>query len=143
MRKRFTALVTVFVAMTTASTAAFAVGAIAIGVPANVVADGLAIGIAYGQPSPDAASALALKNCRSFQDAPESTRNLCRIVHTFRKQCVSVSLDPKAGTPGWGWAVAASERDADEQSMRMCRSTAGSDRERYCEVTRTQCDVGP
>ena len=125
------------------SGAAWGVGAIAVGASANIVADGLAIGYANDEPNADTANALALKNCRSFPDAPQRTRDLCRVVHTFQRQCVSVALDPKDGTPGWGWAVAATSREADEQSMRMCRSTAGREREGFCEVMRSQCDVKP
>ena len=126
-----------------AGTSAWGVGAIAVGASTNIVADGLAIGYANDEANAETANALALKNCRSFPEAPQRTRDLCRVVHTFQRQCVSVALDPKDGTPGWGWAVAATSREADEQSMRMCRSTAGRDREGFCEVVRSQCDVKP
>jgi len=120
--------------------AAWGFGAIAVGLPQSVTEDGLAIGISYGQESAEAASALAIKRCQDFKDAPLSTRNLCRTLETFTNQCVSVALDPEAGTPGWGWAIATSREDAEAGALRMCRSTAGAAREKFCEKVNLRCD---
>ena len=125
------------------SNAVWGFGSIAVGAPARIEADGLAIGVSYGQETPQDAQALAIKRCKDFQDAPVETRDLCRVLETFSNQCVSVALDPKAGTPGWGWAVARESRDAEEGALRMCRSTAGQQRESYCATTNLRCDKTP
>ena len=123
--------------------AAWGFGAIAVGLPASVVEDGLAIGVSYSEDTADAAHVIALKRCQDFLDAPVRTRNLCRTLETFTNQCVSVALDPDAGTPGWGWAIATDRRDAEEGALRMCRSTAGAQREGFCVTVNVRCDKTP
>src|SRR5437762_3041154 len=92
---------------------AAAEGALAVGLPDDVARDGVAIGMSYNYRDRAGAEERALKECRSFVDAPESTRTLCKIIETFSSQCLAVSLDPKAGTPGVGWAIAPSKEEAE------------------------------
>lgn len=114
-------------------------GAIAIGLPSDIAKQGVAVGTAWNYDDADGANTRALKECKGFMDAPPETRKLCKIVKTFTNACVSVALDPKAGTPGFGWAVAPVESGAAEAAMKNCKDTAGRDRQKYCEVTIKHC----
>ena len=81
-----------------------------------------------------------MQACQQPGAAPADTRALCKIVGYFDNACASVSLDPKDGTPGFGWAIADSAADANSQALEHCRETAGSDRAAYCVVTQSDCD---
>lgn len=115
-------------------------GALAIGEPAHIEKRGVAVGTAYNYASKDAAEAGALKRCLGFQGAPVDTRALCKVVTSFENQCYSIALDPKAGTPGFGWAVLASQAEADAAALGNCRRTAGKSRIEFCKVTARDCD---
>jgi hypothetical protein len=110
---------------------AAAYGALAIGLPDDIAEGGVAMGTAYNYPTKAGAEARALQECRSFQDAPESTRNLCRVYETFQDQCVAISMDPKAGTPGLGWDISPEKSTAKKNAIVRCEQTAG-DRREYC-----------
>ncbi|MDE1938465.1 MAG: DUF4189 domain-containing protein [Alphaproteobacteria bacterium] len=117
-----------------------AAGALAVGVPPNVASDGFAYGRNVNSPDKDTASTRALALCRSAHDSTDTARNLCTLVMAFEKQCVSVAMDPKAGTPGVGWAVAATKEEANSQALANCRVTAGPTRQDYCVTSDTACD---
>jgi Domain of unknown function (DUF4189) len=117
-RKTALALIAVAVSASTASVIqARADGAIAIGLPADVAKKGVAVGTSWGYPTVEAAEARALKECLAFMDAPPDTRALCKVVQTFKDQCFVVALDPKNGTPGFGWAVRPTMSAAEEAAM--------------------------
>jgi hypothetical protein len=82
----------------------------------------------------------ALKRCREFQDAPQATRDLCKIVEKFSKRCVAVALDPQFGTTGLGWSVSKNQEVAEDLAMEKCAETAGRKRREFCRVTYTACD---
>ena|ERR1700733_957722 len=115
--------------------------AFAAGIPDDVAAQGVALGTGYNYGSRESAEARALQECKAQQDAPQATRDLCKIVDHFDNRCIAISLDPKAGTPGFGWAVADSEDASNDQSLTMCRQSAGADRAPYCVVSLSQCDT--
>jgi hypothetical protein len=115
--------------------------AFAAGIPDDVATQGVALGTGYNYGSRESAEARALQECRAQQDAPQATRDLCKIVDHFDNRCIAISLDPKPGTPGFGWAVADSEDAANDQALAMCRQSAGSDRAPYCVVSLSQCDT--
>ncbi len=85
--------------------AALAEGAVAIAEPRDVAKDGYSSGISYNYGNVSGAEERALQECRNSRDASPETRKLCKVVRTFRNQCVPSALDPKAGTPGAGWAI--------------------------------------
>jgi hypothetical protein len=114
--------------------------ALAVGRPPDVAKQGLAVGYALNFPSKESAQAEALKRCREFRDAPDSTRSLCRIVENFRNRCIAIALDPDAGTTGVGWAVDRDQVVAEEIAMERCIDTAGKRRRAFCRVTYTRCD---
>lgn len=119
---------------------AFAAGAIAVGEPADVAKEGYSSGIAYGFKSATEAEDRALQECRTSEDATPQTRALCKLVNSFSNQCVVVALDPEAGTPGAGWAVAETLASARQNALQRCQETAGVARRGECRVTAEGCD---
>lgn len=107
-----------------------AAGAVAVGQPEDIAKDGVAIFIFANANSLEYAKQEALAGCKALR----TTRALCKIVATFRNQCAAQALDPQKGTPGFGWAVAASSREAIQQALSKCRDTAGPTRKDACTV---------
>ncbi len=115
-------------------------GAVAIGEPEHIEKRGVAVGFSHNYERKDAAEAEALKRCLGFQGAPADTRALCKVVKSYENQCYSIALDPKNGTPGFGWAVMTEQAKADEAAMGNCRRTAGRSRVDFCKVMERGCD---
>jgi len=130
------------------ATPAFAAGAVAVGVGPRGPASGYAIGYGFNQPNADAAKKQALQGCHGstvtsgdpVNDSMRQARKNCRVVGTFDNQCIASAIDPKDGTPGVGWAVGNTQKEADEQALARCKSTAGSGREAFCTVEDRRCD---
>jgi hypothetical protein len=122
------------------SSPATAAGALAIGEPAHVEKRGLAIGTAYNYHTKNEAEQGALKRCKSFPDAPPDVHALCKVLKAFENQCVSVAIDPKAGTPGFGWAVMDKANQSDEAALNNCRKIAGKGRADFCKIISSECD---
>lgn len=124
-----------------ATSGAIAEGALAIGSTGNVSQDGISYGIARNYSSREAAEQAALQSCRDFaeQNAKE-TQRFCRVFARFRRECYAIANDPEPGTPGTGWAVAASEDVAKERAMGACESSAGPGREGQCVISEANCD---
>jgi Domain of unknown function (DUF4189) len=120
--------------------AASADGALAVGLPSDVAKQGLAMGYALNYANSEAAQEVALKRCREFRDAPQATRDQCKIVEKFSKRCVAIALDQDSGTTGLGWSVARSQEAAEGGAMEKCAETAGRKRQEFCRVTLTSCD---
>ncbi|MGD0192112.1 MAG: DUF4189 domain-containing protein [Rhizomicrobium sp.] len=117
-----------------------AMAAFASGVPDDVAAKGVALGEAHNYDSRETAEARALTECQTNKDSTDDVHALCKIVDHFDNRCLSTALDPKAGTPGWGWSIANNGNDADDQALTMCRQSAGADRAPYCVITASVCD---
>jgi hypothetical protein len=113
-------------------------GAVAIGVPASVRDDGIAMGIAWNLPTAEAAAAAAHRECTQFSLAPPKTRALCKVVRTFEGQCATIASDPAPGGEEWGWAVASTAQAAEERALRSCKTS----HLKFCVIAVTGCD-GP
>jgi hypothetical protein len=88
-----------------------AAGAVALGEPADIAKDGVAILL------------------RSMQLMQKSPRNApWRVARRYRIPRTPPKLDPQNGTPGFGWAMAPNSKDAREQALSNCRDTAGPTR---------------
>ena len=116
-------------------------GALAVGVPADVAKSGFDYGFTNNRSSADDAKTTALELCRK----PGPTKSkvampLCAVVGSYRDQCVAVAMDPQAGTPGVGWAIAADKRSAEAQALAKCEATAGPGRRAACKVDSSGCD---
>ena len=96
--------------------------ALAVGLPADVAKQGVAMGYALNYANKEEAQAEALKRCRAFRDAPQATRDICKIVENFRDRCMAIALDPDTGTTGLGWSVAKKqEHGRRDRHGRVCR----------------------
>lgn len=115
-------------------------GAMAVGSTGDISKDGLAIGRSRNDPTQEAAERKALQACRDFKDAPQRTRDRCRIIANYKNECAASALDPKAGTPGWGYAIARDSDTAGERAMGACKATAGEGREKFCRLDEMVCD---
>jgi hypothetical protein len=124
------------IAMIAASTSAFADGALAIG-QSKDPSHGLAIGMVGGASSGKTASRDALQECKT---SDVKARTLCRVVKVYSNQCAAIAMDPRDGTPGFGWSVAKTEAAASKQALANCKATAGKGRANACRVAGTSCD---
>ena len=126
-----------------APTAAQAAGAIAIGLPADVAQDGISMFIFVNASNASEARTKAVEGCKTV--GSQTARALCKVMATFNNQCAAEALDPKDGTPGFGWAIADTEAEAKSMALANCRDTAGPDRQDACVVPEkgTWCDGRP
>ena len=107
----------------------------------SVSKDGVAFGTAINYKSEEEARKAAIDYCHKFKGAPKASAQ-CRVVGTFKDKCYAISMDPKAGTPGAGWSIAAIKSDAEDHAVANCKATAGSDRRQFCVVQESKCDGG-
>jgi lipoprotein NlpI len=121
------------------SHSAAAEGALAVGLPADVVRGGFASGYSYNAKTVDEARKTAMDYCLK---APTNgkAKTLCKVIETFSNRCVAVSMDPKAGTPGVGWGIGDDIRAAERLALSRCEATAGPARRAACVVTESNCD---
>jgi Domain of unknown function (DUF4189) len=122
---------------------AAAEGALAVGSTGDVAKDGVEIGISSNYATVELASAHAMVDCRDNNNtAPKAAQN-CKVIRTFTRQCAASAFDPKTGTPGVGWAVAATQQDAESQAVSNCQATAGASRSQFCVANKsaTRCDT--
>jgi hypothetical protein len=140
LSRGFVAIVAVCVVpLCGAPMSAHAFGAMAVGQTTSIVKDGIAMGTAWRYATSEAASKKALSNCHNYKSAPRAAAE-CRVIATFHSECYAISLDPKAGTPGAGWAIASDEETAKARALAHCKLTAGKDRSGYCEISESNCD---
>lgn len=123
-----------------AAGAARADAALAVGQPADVAKQGVAVGWAVDYLVRTEAEKEALARCRTFKDAVAAAREACRIVETFRDTCLAVALDPERGTTGIGWGVHKNADWAEDAAMEKCESTSAPARRASCRVALTRCD---
>jgi hypothetical protein len=109
-----------------------AAGAVAVGLPSDVAKQGVSIGAHVNANTMDEAKSRALAQCKSF-GSPLS-KSLCKVVATFQNQCVANTIDPRAGTPGFGWAIADTPQAASEQAMANCRDSDGPAHKEGCKL---------
>lgn len=116
-------------------------GALAVGLPDDVAAEGFAYGFALDEATSEQASAQALRDCKTATPGVDPrAQALCAVVQAFKNQCFAVAMDPKDATPGVGWAVAGDKEGAAREALAKCVATAGDDRRDACEVTHSGCD---
>jgi hypothetical protein len=120
----------------------FAAGALAAGVPADVAKGGFTYGYSNNNADSNQAEAKALNACRTTKDATADAnlRSLCKVIQDYSNRCVAVAMDPAAGTPGVGWAIADDLLSAERQALNQCMATAGPTRRAACVVDHSSCD---
>ena len=117
-------------------------GALAVALPADVAKSGFSYGYSNNNADAAHAQAAALNACRTTKDASNDAnlRSLCKVVLNYANQCIAVAMDPAAGTPGVGWAVANDLKSAERQALGKCEDTAGPGRRAACVVDHSACD---
>jgi hypothetical protein len=123
-----------------AAAPAHAEAALAVGQPADVARQGVAMGWAVDFPSKAAAEAEALARCRGFKDALQKVRDLCRIVESVHDTCLAVALDPDRGTTGVGWGVHKDRDWAEDAALDKCAEASAPKRRTSCQVALVRCD---
>ena len=139
MHRRLTLGVMALAAVFAEAAPSIAAGAIAVGRPANVAKQGISMGFSTNRSTVEEARSRAMTLCRDSGTFASSA--LCEVVATFENQCVAVAIDPKVGTPGFGWAVADTEREAKNKALSNCRETAGPTRGAACNISDSYCDA--
>jgi hypothetical protein len=84
-------------------------GALAVALPANGAQHGFSYGRSVNYPDAKEAEAAALDKCRTSTRIP-TIQSLCKLIQAFTNKCVAVAMDPKDGTPGVGWMIAADKQ---------------------------------
>jgi hypothetical protein len=115
-------------------------GAVALGVSHNVVKDGVAQGYSIRAKTPEDARRVALEYCGDATKSSKTAAGLCKVVTVFQDLCMALVLDPKPGTPGYGWGLGADKAAAEKAALAMCYDNAGADRRQYCKATASDCD---
>jgi hypothetical protein len=116
-------------------------GAITVGTTSNVVKDGVAFGTAINYESDAEARKRAIEFCHKFKGAPKAAAE-CMVAASFKDECYAIAMDPKAGTPGVGWAIAATKAIAEERAIAGCQVMAGRGRRGFCKIEESKCDGG-
>ena len=119
--------------------AALAEGTMVEALPSDVAKLGVSSGFAVNFATQKEAEADAMRRCREGK-ASKTVLSMCKVVARFRDQCAATAFDPRPGTPGWGWAVADTKREAQKTALDRCEATAGRGREAACVVDKTLCD---
>jgi hypothetical protein len=114
--------------------------ALAVGQPADVAKQGVAVGWAVDHASKAEAEKEALARCRAFGDALQATRDLCRIVESVRDTCLAVAIDPDRGTTGVGWGVHKNREWAEDAAMEKCAEASSPRRRASCQLALVRCD---
>jgi hypothetical protein len=117
---------------------ATAEGALVVGLTDNL-RDGSAFGYAVNRRSRDRAANRAMQECRNVRVASQRVKANCRVVGTFRRECIAISLTPQA--PGFGFAFALDKITAEDRAIAACQLTAGNGRQHLCKVDASICDV--
>lgn len=120
---------------------ASAEGVLAVGITKDVEKDGFVIGYSVMKATVEEARERAMSSCRNARVAnAEAAKKACKIVAEFRDKCVAIADDPKEGTTGFGWGVAATRADAIGQALDMCRKASSKERVSYCRPAHASCD---
>ena len=118
---------------------AAAEGAFALGSSGDIAKDGVSYGYSTNNATTSEAVENAMKECRVGKNAPKMAA-ICKLVTTFKNECVAVAWDPKPGTPGMGVAFAPDKANAEARAMELCKMSSGVGRQDVCVVDKSRCD---
>lgn len=114
-------------------------GALVVGSTGDLGGDGVAMGYTVNFGTRNEAVNEATKECRNYP-APKAAAR-CKLVATYRNECVAVALDPQPGMTGTGWSFGPTKAIAQERALGVCRATANAGRENACAIIASECDV--
>ena len=108
-------------------------GAFTISIPEGGLRDGFAYGLANNYPTREIAEERSMAECRRQAERFSVPPERCKLVSSYRKQCVSIAFDRKER---WaGWAIAATPEQAAADAIKACSENA-----KNCETSGTDCD---
>jgi hypothetical protein len=116
--------------------AASAEGALAIGTTHNLE-EGSSFSWVVNARTTQGATNWVLDQCRSYPHAIQRVKSNCRVVATFRRECVAVAITERA--PGFGWAAGPDRASAEQRAIATCQVTATKGG--FCRVSAVACDV--
>jgi hypothetical protein len=102
-------------------------GALALGSSGDIAKDGVSYGYSTNHATTADAVENALTECRGGKNAPKMAA-ICKLVTTFKNECIAIAWDPQPGTPGMGIAFAPDKIGAEARALELCKMTAGIDR---------------
>ena len=121
-------------------------GALAVGIPPNVKAQGFVWGFGTGNNPQQQALAI----CRGV-DLPagivmpasaSEAKKLCKLVGNVQDQCYAIAQDKPNlanGVNAVGWAIAATLLVTENQALDMCMANAPPSRKAECRITARAC----
>jgi tetratricopeptide (TPR) repeat protein len=115
-------------------------GALAIGVAVGGAQNGFSYALTSDRATDAIAGEDALTLCKSTKESNAEAHSRCALIGKYSNQCAVIAMDPKDGTPGVGWAIAADSAAAARQALASCEATAGPGRSGTCKVSATRCD---
>lgn len=108
-------------------------GAFSIAIPEGGLRDGFAYGLANSYSTREIAEERSLAECRRQAQRFDVPPERCKLVSSYRKQCVSIAFDR---TERWaGWAIAATAEQAAADAVKACAEGA-----KNCVTSGTDCD---
>ena len=108
-------------------------GAFTIAIPEGGLRDGFAYGLANSYPTREIAEERSMAECRRQAERFSVPPDRCKLVSSYRKQCVSIAFDRKER---WaGWAIAATPEQSAADAIKACSEGA-----KNCETSGTDCD---
>ena len=133
MRSTISAAVILGLAVALQASAGFADGALAVGMPGGEPKNGFRYK-ATADLSADEARSQAMAACRNSKYP--KTGQACKVIESFRDQCVSVALNGDANTPSTavGWAIAPDSKAADNRASNACELMRVKARGRACHL---------
>jgi hypothetical protein len=111
-------------------------GALATTPTQDVARDGFYYGVSIDYASSEQAIRRALEECRkrTSQQSSRPQPELCKIVLTFRGECIAIAMDPRDGSPGIGWAVEKTLGKAQANAMAKCQALSRGDSGGVCRL---------
>ena len=117
-------------------------GALAVAIPDDGLSKGFSYGVHVNAEKPEDARKEAMLVCQEAvkknQEAAKEKKTKvlparCKVVESFKKNCIAVALDAKGQ---WaGWAIFKDEKTARARAIGRCKVGGIA-----CEVTELQCD---
>ena len=108
-------------------------GAFSVSIPEGGLRDGFAYGLANSYPTREIAEERSMAECRRQAQRFGVPPERCKLVSSYRKQCVSIAFDR---TERWaGWAIAPTAEQAAADAIKACLEGA-----KNCVTSGTDCD---
>lgn len=122
------------------SSTSWAAGALATGLPDDIVRHGATFGFVLNSASQAEARARAIDLCRTSAPTAEA-RARCTIAWSGEHMCVAVAMNARTGATGLGWHLEATVEAAERGALSNCRQMSTPERKSYCAIQKSGCDT--